>query len=114
VRMVVKRTWIATIVTIVVGLFVLMNQSNELLWFNIVFGVVVAVIYVVVLERFGVFPLMMAFLTSNIAGNGLTADVNKLYAPTAIWLMVLIAAMAAFGYYASRTGEPLFGKMGDR
>jgi hypothetical protein len=58
------------------------------------------------------FPLMMTFLTNRIVTGGLTLDVNKLYAPTAIWLMALVAAMAAFGYYASRTGEPLFGKMG--
>ncbi len=112
VRMAVKRTWIATIVTIVVGIFVLLNQTNQQIWLSIVYGVVVAVIYVGVLERFGVFPLMMAFLTNNIVMSGLTADVTRLYAPTAIWLMVLISAMAAFGYYASRTGEPLFGKVG--
>ena len=59
------------------------------------------------------FPLMMTFLTNSIVGSGLTTDVNKPYAPTAIWLMVLVAAMAAFGYYASRAGEPLFGKLSE-
>jgi len=53
---------------------------------------------------------MMAFMTNAIVTSGLTADVTKLYAPTAIWLMALVMAMAAFGYYASRAGEPLFGK----
>ena len=42
--------------------------------------------------------------------SGLTTDFEKLYAPGAIWVMALVAATAAFGYYASRTGEPLFGK----
>jgi serine/threonine-protein kinase len=112
VRMLVKRTWIATVVTIIVGTFVLLNNAGmQQLWLNITFAVIVATIYVGVLERFGMFPLVMAFLTSAIAGSGLTVDVNKLYAPTAIWLMALVAAMAAFGYYASRTGEPLFGKL---
>jgi Protein kinase domain len=112
--MIVKRTWIATIVTIVVGTFVLMNSAGtQQIWLNITFAAVVASVYVGVLERFGMFPLVMTFLTNSIATSGLTVDVNKLYAPTAIWLMALIAAMAAFGYYASRTGEPLFGKMGE-
>ncbi len=55
------------------------------------------------------FPLMMTFLM-NTSPQRSDHDVGKLYAPTAIWLMVLITAMAAFGYYASRAGEPLFGK----
>jgi len=112
VRMLVKRTWIATVITIIVGTFVLLNNAGmQQLWLNITFAVVVAGIYVGVLERFGMFPLVMAFLTSAIANSGLTVDVSKLYAPTAIWLMALVTAMAAFGYYASRTGEPLFGKL---
>ena len=31
-----------------------------------------------------------------------------------VWLIVLVAAMAAFGFYASRAGEPLFGKLAKR
>ena len=114
IRMAVKRTWIATIITIVVGAFVLAsNSGTQQVWLNIAFAIIVAIVYVGVLVKFGMFPLMMTFLTNNIAASGLTLDVNKLYAPSAIWLMVLIAVMAAFGYYASRTGEPLFGKLGE-
>ena len=72
-----------------------------------------AVVFVGVLVKFGMFPLMMTFLINNIATSGLTADVSKLYAPTSIWLMVIVAALAALGYYASRAGEPLFGKLAD-
>jgi serine/threonine-protein kinase len=111
VRMIVKRTWIATILTIVVGAFVVASQDGSLLWFIVVYAVVLSIAYVGVLVRFGMFPLMMTFLTNNIVTSGLTVDVNKLYAPTAIWLMVLVATMAALGYYASRAGEPLFGKL---
>ena len=112
IRMAVKRTWIATIITIVVGAFVFAsNSGTQQVWLNIAFAIVVAIVYVGVLVKYGMFPLMMTFLTNSIAASGLTLDVNKLYAPTAIWLMALLAAMAAFGYYASRTGEPLFGRL---
>jgi hypothetical protein len=112
VRMVVKRTWIATIVTIIVGTFVVVSQNGaQLLGIVIPYGIVFSVVYIGVLVRFGMFPLMMAYLTNTIVSNGLTADVDKLYAPTSIWLMVLVVAMAAFGYYASRAGAPLFGKL---
>jgi len=46
-----------------------------------------------------------------IAQGGLTADFSKLYAATSLWLIVLIAGTAAFGFYASRAGEPLFGEV---
>jgi hypothetical protein len=111
VRMLVKRTWIAAVVTILVGTFISVSQSGaQLLGIALPYGVVLSIVYIGVLVRFGMFPLMMAYLTNNIVTSGLTADVNKLYAPTSIWLMAIIAGAAAFGYYASRAGAPLFGK----
>jgi len=114
VRMMVRRTWIATIVTMVVGTFVVVSQSQgaaQLLWLFIAYGIILSLVYIGVLVRFGMFPLMMAYLTNNIVTAGLTADVNKLYAPTSVWLIALVVGMAAFGFYASRAGEPLFGKL---
>jgi hypothetical protein len=114
VRMAVKRTWIAAIVTIVVGTFIVVAQNGtQLLWIVGTYGVVFSLVYIGVLVRFGMFPLMMAYLTNTIVSNSLTADVNKLYAPTSVWLMALVVAMAAFGFYASRAGEPLFGKLSE-
>jgi len=64
-----------------------------------------------VLVGFGMFALMTTFLTNYIVmQGGMTADFSRLYAPTGLWLMALVAAAAAFGFYASRAGEPLFGK----
>jgi len=114
VRMAVKRTWIATLVTIVVGTFVIVSQSGtQYVWLNATAAIVLAVVFVGVLVQFGMFPLMITFLINNIATSGLTADLSKLYASTSIWLMVIVAALAACGYYASRAGEPLFGKLSE-
>ena len=112
VRMAVKRTWIAAVVTIGIGTFVVVAQSNlGLLWIAVAYGIVLSLVYIGVLVRFGMLPLMMAYLTNTIVTSGLTADVNKLYAPTSVWLMAIGVATAAFGFYASRAGEPLFGKL---
>ena len=44
------------------------------------------------------------------SGQGvLTADFSKLYATTSVWLILLVAGIAVFGYYASRAGQPLLG-----
>jgi Protein kinase domain len=111
VRMVVRRTWIAVILTIIVGTFVAASDNGaQLLGILIPYGIVLSAVYIGVLVRFGMFPLMMAYLTTTIVSSALTADMNKLYAPESVWLMVFVAAMAAFGFYASRAGEPLFGK----
>jgi hypothetical protein len=114
IRMAVKRTWIASLVTILVGTFVIVIQNPAtLIWFVGPYGVILSLVYIGVLVRFGMFPLMMAYLINTIATSGLTADVDKLYAPTSIWLMAIVVAMAAFGFYASRAGEPLFGRFGE-
>jgi hypothetical protein len=114
IRMAVRRTWLATIVTIVIGTFVIVGQNGTQLLIMIPYGIVLSLVYVGVLVRFGMFPLMLAYLTTTVvSAGGLTLDAGKLYAPSSIWLMALVVAMAAFGFYASRAGEPLFGKMGE-
>ena len=111
-RMAVRRTWLAAIIAAGVLAFVVVGQAGtEQLSVNVLFAVSIAAVYVAVLVFFGMFAQMMAFLTFFILfQGGVTIDPSKLYAPTAIWLMLLVAAMAAFGFYASRAGEPLFGK----
>jgi hypothetical protein len=95
--------------------FVSISQAGtEYFWLNALFVVSVAAIDIVALVWFGMLALMCAFLTNFIVmQGGLTIDLSKLYAPTGLWMMVLVAAAAAFGFYASRAGEPLFGKLGE-
>ncbi len=33
------------------------------------------------------------------------------HAPVSVLVMAMVLALAAFGYYASRGGEPLFGRI---
>ncbi len=111
-RMLVKRTWLAASISGILLAFVVVTEAGtEQLALNVLFAAVVSLVYVLVLVYFGMFAQMMAFLTNFILSQGgLTADFSKLYAPTSTWLLVLIVGLAAFGFYASRAGEPLFGK----
>jgi hypothetical protein len=110
-RMLVKRTWLAATIAMILLAFVVVTEAGtEQLALNIPFAVVVSCLYVAVLLSFGMFAQILAFLTNFILGQGgLTADFSRLYAPTSVWLLALIAGSAAFGFYASRAGEPLFG-----
>jgi hypothetical protein len=111
-RMIVKRTWIAVILSIAVATFLYIGFGNtEQFWINLGFALLFSSLFIAVLVRLGMFTLMVALLAElMIRAGGLTADLSKLYAPTGLWLMALIAGLAAFGYYASRGDEPLFGK----
>jgi hypothetical protein len=114
-RLVVKRTWLAAGITGIITAFVVVSEAGtEQLALNVVYALAVSAVYLVALVYFGVFPMALAFLVNFILGQGgLTADLSKLYATTSVWLIVLVAGLAAFGFYASRAGEPLFGKVAE-
>ena len=40
----------------------------------------------------------------------LTTDMSRPYAGASVMLLLGIAALATYGFYASRGGEPLFGR----
>jgi hypothetical protein len=111
-RVVFKRVWLAAAISGVIFSFLVVAEAGtEQLSVNIVFALAVSAAYMLVLVYFGVFAQMTAFLVNFIIGQGgLTADLSKLYAPTSVWLMALVTGLAVFGFYASRVGEPLFGK----
>jgi protein kinase-like protein len=115
VRMIVKRTWLAAVIAGAAFAFLYVGQAGtEQIAVNIGYALVMSAVYFLVLVYFGMFANMVAFLTYYILyQGGLTADLSKTYAPTSTWLMVLVVAMAAIGYYASRAGEPLFGKLSE-
>jgi serine/threonine protein kinase len=113
VRLAVKRTWLAATISGVALAFVVVAEAGtEQIGLNIIYAIAVSAVYLLVLVFFGVFPTALAFLVNFIIGQGgLTLDFSKLYATTSVWLLVLVAGLAAFGFYASRTGEPPFGKL---
>jgi len=98
-RMLVKRTWLAAMIAGLVVAFVAVSQAGtEYLLLNALFAPAVAAVDMGVLVGFGMFALMTTFLTNYIVmQGGMTADFSRLYAPTGLWLMALVAAAAAFG-----------------
>src|SRR5205085_1268471 len=66
-RMTVKRTSLAVLITMTVGMFLLATEANtEQLWINVLYGALVTSIYLVVLVQFGMLPFILMFLTSNL------------------------------------------------
>src|SRR5215471_18722977 len=114
-RLALKRTWAAAMVAGAILAYLLIAEAGtEQLALNVTFAIGVAALFMAVLVYFGVFPLALAFCVNFVLGQGgLTADFSKTYAPTSVWLLALVAGLAAFGFYASRAGEPLFGKLSE-
>jgi len=112
-RLALKRTWAATTVAGAILTYLLIAEAGtEQLTLNVMYALAVSALYMAVLVYFGVFPLTLAFMVNFVLGQGgLTADFSKIYAPTSVGLLALVAGLAAFGFYASRAGEPLFGKL---
>ena len=112
-RTVLKRTWPAAVIAGGVFSFLVTGEvGTDQLALVVLFALSVSALYIVVLVRFGVLAMTIAFLTNFVlAQGGLTADFSKVYASTSIWLLFLVGGLAIFGFVASRDREPLFGIM---
>lgn len=62
------------------------------------------------------FVLLYGSLLFALVRFGLLAVVVGLFvaAAPAVWTMILVSGVAAFGVYTARAGQPLFGHLGQR
>ena len=64
-----------------------------------------------VLRRCGLLAIIVTFYTfMAMEALPLTTDLSRPYASSSALLMLAIMAVAAYGFYASRGDEPLFGR----
>ena len=64
-----------------------------------------------VLLRFGLLALVVTFYTFlSLEIFPLTTDVSRPYAGVSTMLVVAVAVVSMYGYYASRGDEPIFGR----
>jgi len=114
-RIAVKRTWLAALIAGGIFSFLVPAETGaDQVWLNTAFTLAVAAVYMLILVRYGVLAMVVAFFANAVLTQGvLTADLSKIYADTSVWLLALVAGLAAAGFYASRTGAPLFGKIGE-
>jgi serine/threonine-protein kinase len=112
VRAVSGRVWPAVVAAGLLFGVLVVGEMNDLDLVALVFAASFSVVLVTTLVKFGLLAQAAAFFTNMVLGQGvLTIDASKLYTANSVWLIVLVAGLAAFGLYASRGGEPLFGKL---
>ncbi len=112
-KILVRREWAA--MAIAIGLFTFIFGRSEPLGDAALLRVVSLLVFVSVLvvsvQRLGLLALMLVFLVSNVMENSVfTLDTSRWYFADSVLLALIPAAMAFYGFYVSRGGEPLLGR----
>jgi len=92
--------------------FILSESSSEMPWVR--FGFVIAFVVPMVGSLYygGLLSLVVAFFVNQILNNSpMTLQPSMPYAPAAFAAMLIVFGLAAFGFYASRGGQPLLGRI---
>jgi serine/threonine-protein kinase len=107
-KVVLRKDWLAAIAF--VAIFALPRGfSSSYVAVELPTQILVYVVAVLIVFRFGLVPLACAIFTVDMLANiPFTADLSAWYIPTAILAVLSIVAMAGWGFYHSLGGEPLW------
>jgi serine/threonine-protein kinase len=105
IRALLKREWLAAAAT------VLLWAAPGFLtggWIVGSFGLVVVAAFLFVFLRFGLLALVFAFFFGHFQQFPLTTDSSVWYAGISFFLLVVLAAIAVYGFRIAAAGRPLF------
>jgi hypothetical protein len=111
-RLLLRRVWLVFVVASLVLMWTAVNYlGTTSLWMLVIpAGVGIAVALTTV--WFGLLTLVVArFVWYALHEVPMTGDMSDWAAMPSNWTIALIVALACFGYYASRAGQPLFGRL---
>jgi serine/threonine-protein kinase len=113
VNLIVRRLWItAMVMTLFLGLTSL-GQVLEAppIWLSALFSLLTVGSIVVITLRFGLLSTAaLFFVIFAMAIVPITLDTSRWFFPTGVTLLLLVAALSIYGFYASRGGEPILGR----
>jgi serine/threonine-protein kinase len=113
INLVVRRAWITAAV---MTLFLLITAAGNIaesppIWFATLFALATVTAIVFILFRFGLLATMTLFFVNFALSTSVpTLDTSKWFFPASAGLLLFIALLAVYGFYASRGGEPLLGR----
>jgi predicted Ser/Thr protein kinase len=103
---------LALLLTALIGMALSSNEHTPL-WLRAVEQCVGAVVFLVVLLRYGLLATAVGFTINSLAGRMLlTLNPDALYSGSSLVALALIFAVALLGLWMARAGEPMFGKAG--
>jgi hypothetical protein len=112
-KLVVRREWAA--VTVAIALFTFTSSrgigSDEPWAIALVSIVLTLAIIVLAVKYLGLLATVILFLANSIISNSaFTLDTSKWFFTDSLLVLLIPIAMAGYGFYASRGGEPLLGR----
>ena len=108
-----KRVWGgAVLAAALLSMFALGEASGEHLLISLVFVAAFVAPMVGTLIYCGLLAEAVAFLVNQaINSSPMTLDPSMPYAAGAFWPILLVVGLAFFGFYTSRAGQPLLGRL---
>jgi serine/threonine-protein kinase len=113
INLIVRRVWITAML---VGGFLMVTSMPGILeappiWLGVLFSLFVVSAILFIVFRFGLLAtITMFFVNFALSMAVLTLDTTKWFFPASATMLVVVAALIAYGFYASRGGEPLLGR----
>jgi len=108
-----KRVWGGALLAgALLSIFILGESSGDSLLISLAFVAAFTIPMVGTLLYAGLLAEAVAFLINQVINNSpMTLDPSLPHASGAFWAILLVVGLAAFGFYTSRAGEPLFGRL---
>ena len=113
INLIVRRAWITTIL---VGAFLMLTSLPSITeappaWLGALFSLFVVSAILFIVFRFGLLATITMFFVNFVLSMAvLTLDTTRWFFPAAAATMLVVAVLVAYGFYASRGGEPLLGR----
>jgi hypothetical protein len=109
-RLLLRNEWVAGVA--VIALMAIPGFFGEMRILSAISTIIVFGMALVILIRFGLLALVVAFVLTNVLqAYPITGHFAEWYAEPTILVFVLILALAAFGFYTSTAGKPIFGSV---
>ncbi len=111
-RLVVRRTWIAVVVGLLVLTASVTNNVHpgDVLWLYALGQLLTIGVVTIAIFRFGLLVTAVMILVDNIPSAAPIVTGGSAWAAMPGNLSIaLVVALASFGFYAARGGQPLFG-----
>jgi len=107
-KVLLRKEWIAAIAFVAI-FAVPRGISSSYISVELPAQILVYAIAVLIVLRFGLIPLAVAIFTINMMGNvPFSSDFSAWYMSTSILALLSVAAIAAWGFYHSLGGRPLW------
>jgi len=107
-----RKEWLAAIAF--VAIFAGLQSGSSYPAVEIPAYILIYAIAVFIVYRYGLIPLAVAIFTVDMLGNiPFTSDFSSWYLSTTVFALLSVVAIAAWGFYHSLGGQPVWkGEMG--